>query len=98
LIVFTPRAGRQVRELQEHCEDRGRPEASRALAAALESAWQTITTKPEAGLAAPRPYPALARRGRAWVKAGRYWVAYRTTQPPAIVAVFFETANIPGRL
>jgi hypothetical protein len=32
------------------------------------------------------------------VKAGRYWVAYNTTQPPVIVAVFYETANIPGRL
>jgi hypothetical protein len=32
------------------------------------------------------------------MKAGRYWVLYRTTTPPVIIAVFFETANIPGRL
>jgi hypothetical protein len=38
------------------------------------------------------------RGGRAWVKAGRDWVAYRTTQPPVIVAVFYETANTPNRL
>jgi plasmid stabilization system protein ParE len=97
LIVFTPRAGRQVRELRQHYEDRGRPEASRALAAALESAWQTITIKPEAGLAAPSPYPQLATPGRAWVKTGRYWIAY-TARSPVIVAVFYETANIPARL
>lgn len=98
MIVFTPRAGRQVRELRRHYEDRGRPEATRALAAALESAWQTITTNPGAGLATPRPYPQLAQPGRAWVKAGRYWIAYNTTRPPVISAVFYETANIPGRL
>jgi hypothetical protein len=49
-------------------------------------------------LAAPRPYPELAAEGDAWVKAGRYWIGYRTAEPPAIFAVFFETANIPGRL
>jgi hypothetical protein len=27
-----------------------------------------------------------------------YWVAYSTMQPPVIVAVFNETADIPGRL
>jgi hypothetical protein len=32
------------------------------------------------------------------VKAGRYWIAYSTKQPPVIVAVFYETADIPGRL
>jgi plasmid stabilization system protein ParE len=98
LIVFTPRAGRQVRELRQHYEDLGRPEASRALAAALEAAWLAITTKPKAGLAAPRPYPRLAQPGRAWVKAGRYWIAYSTSDPPVITAVFYETADIPGRL
>jgi hypothetical protein len=36
--------------------------------------------------------------GLPWIKAGRYWVAYRTDQAPAIIAVFFETTNIPGRL
>jgi plasmid stabilization system protein ParE len=98
LIVFTPRAGRQVRQLRQHYADRDRPEAIRALAVALEAAWQRITTDPAAELAAPRPYPHLARPGRAWVKAGRYWIAYSTKQPPVIVAVFYETADIPGRL
>ncbi len=98
MIVLTPRAGRQVRELRQYYEDLERPEATRALVSALETAWQAITTNPAAGLPAPRPYPHLARRGRAWVKTGRYWVAYSTVQRPVIVAVFYETANIPGRL
>jgi hypothetical protein len=72
LIVLTPRAGHQVRALQELYQERERPAAIRGLAVALDSAWQSITTKPEAGLAAPRPYPHLAQAGRAWVKAGPY--------------------------
>jgi plasmid stabilization system protein ParE len=98
LIVFTPRAARQVRALRQHYQDHERPEATRALVVALESAWQAITTDPAAGLPAPRPYPQLARPGRAWVQAGRYWVAYRTRQPLAVVAVFYDAADIPGRL
>ena len=97
MIVLTPRAGQQVRALQEYYKERERPAAIRGLAVALENAWQSITTKPEAGLAAPRPYPQLAQVGRAWVKAGPYWIAY-TPQLPAIVAVFYEMADIPSRL
>ena len=96
--MLSPGAGRQVRELQRHDRDRQRPEAIRALAAALESAWQTIATKPDAGLPAPRPYPALVQPGLAWTKAGRYWIAYRTTPRLFIDAVFYDTADIPGRL
>jgi plasmid stabilization system protein ParE len=98
LIVLSPHAGRQVRELQRHYHDLGRPEAIRGLAASLETAWRAITTTPQAGLAAPRPHPQLAQPGRLWLKSGRYWIAYRTEPRIAIVAVFFETANIPGRL
>jgi hypothetical protein len=32
------------------------------------------------------------------VQAGRYWVLYRTTTPPVVVAVFYDAADIPGRL
>ena len=66
--------------------------------AALEDASRRIEANPAAGLVAPRPYPHVARPGRAWIKAGRYWIAYNTAHPPVIAAVFYETANIPGRL
>jgi plasmid stabilization system protein ParE len=98
LIVFTPRAAQQVRALRQHFEERERPEATRNLITALDSAWLTITTNPAAGLPAPRPYPQLARPGRAWVHAGRYWIAYRTRPPAAIVAVVYDAADIPRRL
>jgi hypothetical protein len=54
--------------------------------------------EPQAGLAAPRPYPVLAQPGRLWIKAGRYWIAYGIRPAPAIVAVFHETADIPRRM
>ena len=97
MIVFTPRAGRQVRALQDHYEERGRPEASRRLAVALERAWASIAGNPGAGLPAPRPYPELARPGERWIESGRYWIVYQET-PPVILGVFFETSDIPGRL
>jgi len=46
-------------------------------------------------LAAPKPYPELARAGRAWVKAGR--IAYSLTTPPIILAVFYDQADMPRR-
>jgi hypothetical protein len=57
-----------------------------------------IEHNPATGLPAPRPYPQLARPGQAWVKAGRYWIAYRRRPRLVIAAVFFDTANFPKRL
>ena len=98
MIVLTPRAARQIRGLRQHYEKLGRPEATRNLVAAIENAWHQITTDPAAGLPAPRPYPNVAKRGRAWVQAGRYWIAYVTRPSAAIVAVVYDAADIPGRL
>jgi plasmid stabilization system protein ParE len=98
LIALTPEARQHVRTLRAYYEERDRPEAARALRTALTAAWQKITTSPAAGLSAARPYPKLAQPGRLWLKSGRYWIAYRTQPTPTIVAVYFETANIPGRL
>jgi hypothetical protein len=69
--------------------------------AALVEAERRTESNVSAGLPAPRPYPRLARHGVAQIKARRYWVSYTTTLPLGrvlIVAVFYETANIPGRL
>jgi plasmid stabilization system protein ParE len=98
LIAFAPRALQQIEHLREHYDRQERYEATDALEAALAEAVRKIEANPAAGLPAPRPYPQLARPGRAWVKAGRYWIAYRTTPRLVIAAVFFETSNIPGRL
>jgi plasmid stabilization system protein ParE len=98
LIVLTPRAAQQVRSLRRHYEKLGRPEATRNLVSAIETAWQQIITDPAAGLPSPRPYPIVAKQGRAWVLAGRYWIAYVTRPSLAIVAVVYEAADIPTRL
>jgi plasmid stabilization system protein ParE len=98
LIAYTRRALRQIEDLREHYDGLGRYDATDAFEAALEEAERKIAADPAAGLPAPRPYPQLARPGRLWVKAGRYWIAYRPGPHPTITAAFFETANIPGRL
>lgn len=64
----------------------------------MDEAGGKIERDPAAGLRAPRPYPELRQAGRAWVQAGRYWFAYSTTKPPVIVGVFYDAANIPGRV
>jgi plasmid stabilization system protein ParE len=97
VIGLTARAERQVAALRKTYEEQQRPEATRALILAILAASDRIEADPAAGLAAPRPYPQLARRGRLWVKAGRYWVAYLTTNPPVIANVFYDAADIPGR-
>ena len=88
----------QVDDLRHHNEDQDRFEAIAALDAALYEAERKIDLNPAIGLTAPRPYPDLARPGRKWIKAGRYWIAYSDATSPAIVGVFYETANIPGRV
>jgi plasmid stabilization system protein ParE len=98
LIAYSPQALRQVQALRQYYEDRDRFEAVATMLAALEEAESKIERSPADGLPAPRPYPWLARRGWAWAKAGRYWVGYRRQPRLIIVAVFFETANIPARL
>ena len=98
MIDYTEQAERQLDALRQHYLGRERLDALRNLEAALDDAEARIGRDPAAGLAAPRPYPFLALPGRAWIKAGRYWVSYLTTTPPIITGIFHETADIPNRL
>ena len=98
MIPYTPRALRQIAKLDQHYRRLLRAEAIINLNAALEEAERKISENPTGGLSAPRPYLQLARRGTSWVQVGRYWVGYRTAPHLAIVAVFYDQANIPGRL
>jgi len=98
LIAYTPKAERQVKDLRQYYEDRERLGAVRGLLATLNEAERTIETNPAAGLAAPRPSPALTWPDLAWIKEGRYWIAYSRTEPPVIVGIFYEATDIPGRL
>ena len=98
MIRISSTAGAQVDALIDHYERRDRLEAARNLLIALEEASDRIERNPMAGLPAPRPYPQLRKRGRLWLHVRPYWIAYTTGEPPVIVAVFYEEANIPGRL
>ena len=97
-MIYSAAAVAQVDELRRRYRANGRLEALRNLAAALAQAEARIERDPGAGFLAPRPYPNLARPGRAWTKTGRYWIAYSTTRPPVILGVFYETADIPRRI
>jgi len=98
VIPFSDRAIKQITALVDYYEAQSRPDAFRNFLLALREASAMIERDPAAGLPAPRPYPQIARPGLAWVKAGRYWVAYRSRPRLVIVAVFYESANIPRRL
>jgi plasmid stabilization system protein ParE len=98
LISFSRQAAKQLANLRDHYEALDRLDAVRNLAAAMQQASDAIEHDPAAGLPAPRPYPQLARPGLAWVKAGRYWVAYTTAPRLLITGVFYDAANIPNRI
>jgi plasmid stabilization system protein ParE len=98
VISYTRRAAALISGLLDHYETKERPEAMQGLLRALHDAWAEIENNPAAGLPAPRPYPALARPGQFWVKAGRYWVGFRRQPALIITAVYYDAADIPGRL
>ena len=98
MIRLSGKAERQFADLLRHFAKRQRPEARQALVRALQNARASIEAMPSAGFSAPRPYRDLAQPGQAWIKSGRYWLAYSLTDPPVIVALFHDTADIPGRL
>ena len=64
----------------------------------MAEAEAIILQEPEAGRAAPRPYPRLVKAGRLWIFVRRYWIAYAPARPPVILAVFHDSADIAGRL
>jgi plasmid stabilization system protein ParE len=97
VVELSPEARGHLLELIAHYEALDRLEAARNLLSALAVAQEEITANPNAGLLAPRPYPALQKAGRLWMKAGRYWIAYSLV-PLAISGVFYDTADIPSRI
>lgn len=98
MIELTPKAERALDDLREYYEQLERLEALQNLERALAEARDRIEQNPAAGLAAPRPYPYMARPGMAWLKAGRYWISYVTTKPTVITGIFYDAADIPNRI
>jgi len=97
LIEYSPTARRQVNALISHFQKKRRPEAIRNMLAAL----RRVETAIESGSGRPRAFPAtyrsLARPGRVWRKELIYWIAYEQTDPPVIIAVFWEGADLARR-
>lgn len=98
MISISPRARRDIRELQLHYLGKGRPEAAENLLAAVHEASDMIERNPHAGIEAPRPYPQLRRQRISWIKVHRYWIGYRRDPALTIAAVFYDAADIPQRL
>jgi plasmid stabilization system protein ParE len=98
MIALSPEAEAQLDALIAHYEALGRVNASLNLLNVLERARKRNSESPQAGLAAPRPYPALAAAGRRWIIEGPYWISYSQTTPPVISGVFYAMSDIPNRL
>ncbi len=97
MIRYSLKALALIDDLSAHYVKKNRIEALLSLETALSEAELQIERTPLAGLPAPRPYPDLAAKGERWILVRHYWVAYTTTDPPFILAVFHDSADIPGR-
>jgi len=97
LIRFSSFALVQIDQLTAHYETKGRPEAARNLERALERGVALIAAGPRHPRLYPATYRQLARPGRAWIKVPPYWIAYDMADPPLIVAVFWEGADLASR-
>ncbi len=93
---LSDRAKAQLAGFRRHYRRNGRPEAAHNVTKALTEAADRIGMG--FSVAAPTPYPELKRDGEAWVKAGRYWFLHTTTEPIIALAVFYDNADIPGRI
>ena len=98
MIELTAVAERHLAELEAHYLALERYKALLNLRAAFFEAAEKIERDPSAGKAAPAPYRGLARPGRLWMKAGRYWFTYAIAPTLTITGIFYESANIPGRI
>ncbi len=98
MAILTEKAQRQVDALIGYYEDENRLGALRNLRTAIAAASDEIDRNPGGGKPAPTPFPDLALPDRAWIKSGRYWFLYSTTEPLVIISIFFETSDIPNRL
>ncbi len=78
-------------------EPKQRPEAIRNLRAALATAEAEIEAGAPRARLFPGTYRRLARPDRAWLKQAIYWIAYAQTNPPVIVAVFWQGADLATR-
>jgi hypothetical protein len=97
LIDYSPTALEHIRALHCHYEALGRDTAIRALMRALADAEARIERAPAMGLPAPRPCPKIARAPRL-DQIGTVMDRLHNRTARVIVAICFDTLNIPDRL
>jgi len=99
MVLLTGAAQAQFEALERHYAKLDRDLATIRMMEAVASAIARIEQQTGPFWPAPRPYPDLAEYGWRWLKEGRYWIAFASiSEGYAITGIFFETANIPGRL
>jgi len=98
VIRYAAEALEQADARHRHYERKGRFEAIFPLATAPSEAEALILRDPDGGLAAPRPYKALAQPGRRWILVRHYWIAFSPGPSATILAIFHDAADIPGRV
>ena len=99
MIPLSPAAERQLDELTRFYAERERDAAIGSLVDSVERGSARYLANEGLFYDAPRPYPALLRPGWRWTKEGRYWIAFGLTKSgPVIRAIFYDAADMPGRL
>ena len=99
MIPLSPAAERQLDELTRYYAERGRDAAIDHLVDSIERASARYLAGRGMFYDAPRPYPTLLRPGWRWTKEDRYWIAFSPAKKGSVIrAIFYEAANIPGRL
>jgi hypothetical protein len=99
MVLITAEAQAQLEALEAHYAQLGRDLATIRMTEAMAMAAARIEEQAGPFWPAPRPYPGLAIYGWRWLKEARYWIAFtQISDGYAITGIFFDTANIPGRL
>lgn len=99
MIRLSAGAQAQVEALERHYAEIDRDVAALRMSEAIERAGARIEEQIGPFLLYPRPYPAILVDNWKWLKEARYWIAFEPVfDGYMITAVFYDTANIPGRL
>ena len=99
MVQITAEAQAQIEALERHYAALDRDLATIRLTEAVAVAVSRIEAGKGPFWPAPRPYPDLRDLEWQWLKEGRYWIAFvAATGGHAITGIFFDAADIPGRL
>ena len=98
MLELAASAERQVERLVRHYRRKNRFEAEFRLLKTLEDAADIVGRGAQKYLMAPPRYPSVAQYGLLWFKVWHYWIAITSEVDPKIMAVIYETANIPGQM